>query len=63
MYVYDTGRDLLDLGIIPLDNMRPETACMKLAWVLGVPRRKAAPTGSDSGGSVNLRAAGERRPL
>jgi glutamyl-tRNA(Gln) amidotransferase subunit D len=35
MYVYDTGRDLLDLGVIPLDNMLPETAYMKLAWVLG----------------------------
>ncbi len=35
MYVYDTGRDLLDLGIIPMDNMLPETAYMKLAWVLG----------------------------
>ncbi len=35
MYVYDTGRDLLKLGIIPLDNMLPETAYMKLAWVLG----------------------------
>ncbi len=35
MYVYDTGRDLLDLGIIPLDNMLPETAYMKLGWVLG----------------------------
>jgi glutamyl-tRNA(Gln) amidotransferase subunit D len=35
MYVYDTCRDLLDLGIIPLDNMLPETAYMKLAWVLG----------------------------
>jgi len=34
MYVYDTGRDLLELGIIPLDNMLPETAFMKLAWVL-----------------------------
>ena len=29
------GRDLLDLGIIPLDNMLPETAFMKLSWVLG----------------------------
>ena len=29
------GRDLLDLGIIPMDNMLPETAYMKLAWVLG----------------------------
>lgn len=35
MYVYDTGRDLLDLGIIPMDNMLPETAYVKLAWVLG----------------------------
>ncbi|HEY3357213.1 MAG TPA: Glu-tRNA(Gln) amidotransferase subunit GatD [Polyangia bacterium] len=35
MYVYDTGRDLLDLGIIPMDNMLPETAYMKLCWVLG----------------------------
>jgi glutamyl-tRNA(Gln) amidotransferase subunit D len=35
MYVYDTGRDLLELGVIPLDNMLPETAYMKLAWVLG----------------------------
>ena len=34
MYVYDTGRDLLDLGVIPLDNMLPETAFMKLSWVL-----------------------------
>ena len=35
MYVYDTGRDLLDLGVVPLDNMLPETALMKLGWVLG----------------------------
>lgn len=34
MYVYDTGRDLLELGVIPLDNMLPETAFMKLSWVL-----------------------------
>jgi glutamyl-tRNA(Gln) amidotransferase subunit D len=35
MYVYETGRDLLDIGIVPLDNMLPETALMKLGWVLG----------------------------
>jgi glutamyl-tRNA(Gln) amidotransferase subunit D len=35
MYVYDTGRDLLDIGVIPMDNMLPETAYMKLGWVLG----------------------------
>jgi glutamyl-tRNA(Gln) amidotransferase subunit D len=35
MYVYDTGRDLMDLGVVPLENMLPETALMKLCWVLG----------------------------
>ena len=35
MYVYDTGRDLLDIGIIPCENMLPEVAYMKLCWVLG----------------------------
>ena len=41
MYVYDTGRDLMDLGIVPLDNMIPETALMKLSWVLGHTRERA----------------------
>ena len=35
MYVYDTGRDLLDLGVVSARNMLPETAYMKLCWVLG----------------------------
>ncbi|RPH29391.1 MAG: Glu-tRNA(Gln) amidotransferase subunit GatD [Bacteroidales bacterium] len=35
MYVYDTGRDLMAKGIIPLENMIPETAYIKLGWVLG----------------------------
>ncbi len=35
MYVYDTGRDLQDLGVVPLENMLPETALMKLGWALG----------------------------
>lgn len=35
MYVYDTGRYLLQLGIIPCANMLPETAYCKLGWVLG----------------------------
>jgi len=34
MTVYDTGRDLLDLGVIPLDDMLPETAIVKAMWVL-----------------------------
>ncbi len=41
MYVYDTGRDLMDLGIVPLDNMIPETALMKLSWVLGHTRERS----------------------
>lgn len=34
MYVYDTGRDLLDIGIMPMENMLPEVAYIKLGWVL-----------------------------
>ena len=33
--VYDTGRDLLSAGIIPGEDMLPETALVKLMWVLG----------------------------
>jgi len=35
MTVYDSGRDLLDLGIIPLENMIPETALVKAMWAYG----------------------------
>jgi glutamyl-tRNA(Gln) amidotransferase subunit D len=35
MHVYDTGRDLLNLGVVPCDDMFPETALVKLMWVLG----------------------------
>ncbi|WP_321319960.1 Glu-tRNA(Gln) amidotransferase subunit GatD [Labilibaculum sp.] len=35
MFVYDTGRDLLSMGIVPLDNMLPEAAYIKLGWTLG----------------------------
>jgi len=35
MFVYDTGRDLMAKGIVPLGNMLPETAYIKLGWVLG----------------------------
>jgi len=35
MFVYDTGRDLMSRGIIPLENMLPETAYVKLGWALG----------------------------
>ena len=35
MTVYESGRDLLDMGIIPLENMIPEVALVKAMWVLG----------------------------
>ena len=35
MNVYDTGRDLLAMGVIPLEDMLPETALVKLMWALG----------------------------
>ena len=35
MTVYESGRDLLELGIIPLENMIPEVALVKAMWALG----------------------------
>ncbi|MDZ7777302.1 MAG: Glu-tRNA(Gln) amidotransferase subunit GatD [Bacteroidales bacterium] len=35
MFVYDTGRDMMAMGIIPAGNMLPEAAYIKLGWVLG----------------------------
>ena len=34
MTVYDSGRDLLNLGVTPLGNMIPETALVKTMWAL-----------------------------
>jgi len=34
MDVYDTGRDMMELGVVPTGNMLPETAYAKLGWVL-----------------------------
>jgi len=35
MNVYSTGRDLLAIGVIPLEDMLPETALVKVMWALG----------------------------
>lgn len=35
MFVYDTGRDLMSKGVVPIENMLPEVAYIKLGWVLG----------------------------
>ena len=36
MHVYETGREILELGVIPLANMLPEVAYVKLCWALGL---------------------------
>jgi len=35
MYVYETGREMMGLGVIPAANMLPEVAYVKLGWALG----------------------------
>jgi glutamyl-tRNA(Gln) amidotransferase subunit D len=35
MNVYDSGRDLQALGVVPLEDMLAETALAKLMWTLG----------------------------
>jgi glutamyl-tRNA(Gln) amidotransferase subunit D len=40
MTVYESGRDLLDLGIIPLKNMIPEVALVKAMWAMGNFKKK-----------------------
>jgi len=41
--VYDTGRELLRIGVIPLEDMLPETAYVKACWVLGNYGEEALP--------------------
>jgi glutamyl-tRNA(Gln) amidotransferase subunit D len=35
MYVYETGREIMELGVFPAANMLPEVAYVKLGWTLG----------------------------
>ena len=35
MYVYETGREIMEMGVVPASNMLPEVAYMKLCWALG----------------------------
>ena len=39
-YVYSTGRDLFNHGVVYLGDMLPETAIVKLSWVLGQEKDK-----------------------
>jgi glutamyl-tRNA(Gln) amidotransferase subunit D len=34
MTVYDTGRDLLNMGVVPLSDMISETALVKAMWLI-----------------------------
>ena len=34
MYVYETGREIMELGVVPAANMLPEVAYVKLGWAL-----------------------------
>jgi glutamyl-tRNA(Gln) amidotransferase subunit D len=34
MKVYDTGRDLIELGVLPLEDMTSETAVVKAMWAI-----------------------------
>lgn len=36
MHVYETGREILQLGVVPLANMLPEAAFVKLGWALAM---------------------------
>jgi len=54
MNVYESGRDLLALGVIPLADMLPETALVKLMWTLGQTRDVA-----EAGGIMRMNLAGE----
>lgn len=35
MNVYSTGRDLMQMGVLPADDMLPEVAYVKMMWILG----------------------------
>ncbi len=41
MYVYETGREIMELGVLPAANMTPEVAYVKLGWALGQSQDRA----------------------
>ncbi len=38
MYLYDVGRKVVELGVLPTGDMTPESAYVKLKWILGQTR-------------------------
>jgi glutamyl-tRNA(Gln) amidotransferase subunit D len=66
MNVYDTGRDLLSFGVVPLDDMFPETALVKLMWVLGQtsnPKEAIALLKTNIAGEYSLRSLPQEAKL
>ncbi len=57
MTVYESGRDLLDLGITPLEDMVPEVALVKAMWAMGGVR-----DGNDIGEVMLSKVASEMTP-
>lgn len=65
MTVYDTGRDLLSAGVVPLGDMLPETAFVKMMWVLQnarTPEEARMLLLQDLAGEYALRSPLDRRP-
>jgi len=63
MNVYDTGRDLQKAGVVPLEDMLPETALAKLMWSLansGSPEETRKIMQQDLVGEVTSRSTQRR---
>jgi L-asparaginase/archaeal Glu-tRNAGln amidotransferase subunit D len=43
LYVYRRGRELLSLGVVPLEDMLPEAAYAKMSWALANFKREDVP--------------------
>jgi glutamyl-tRNA(Gln) amidotransferase subunit D len=41
--VYRRGRELLSMGVVPLEDMLPETAYVKMSWALANFKREEVP--------------------
>jgi glutamyl-tRNA(Gln) amidotransferase subunit D len=62
MNVYNTGRDLLNAGVIPLEDMLSETALVKLMWALGQtksPEEAKKLLTTDIAGEISARTVSE----
>ena len=57
MHVYDKGVELQKLGVVPGGDMLPETAFVKLAWLLGNYKTEEAKemVGKNLRGEINER--------